>query len=459
MLGVRMVTLTRFLCAPSEVIFMAKYTIIRMQKLNSFVSIGRSLKHAFREQETPNADPSKIQSNTHFFANDVATASQNFKKRMPEKIRKNAVLAVEFLITASPEVMQEKTKDAQDAYFADALKYLQDKHGAENVVYAGIHRDETTPHMYAYVVPLDERGKLNCRQFYGDKNALSDLQTDFTEKVGVPHGLERGIKGSKAKHTSIKQYYARVNAIENLFTPNEINLAKERKRRQEQARLKKEAEERARLAREAAERARLKKEAEEKAKLAREAEERARLKKEAEEQARLAAERAEKARLAAIAQARADAAEAAKEQYKLLRAEWFKRDPNKLREFDKTVDTSNFGWSGCLAALKFEAQEWENEAAAIEAAKERAKLREEAAMQEYKLLRRKWWDKDIEKLREFSDTVNTTKMSPFECLEALKAAEKIWEEQAQRAKQSNSTKETWEIRENPRDDYDSPSPF
>jgi hypothetical protein len=34
--------------------------------------------------------------------------------------------------------------------------------------------------------------------------------------VGEPHGLIRGIKGSKAKHTSIKQYYARVNAIENM---------------------------------------------------------------------------------------------------------------------------------------------------------------------------------------------------------------------------------------------------
>ena len=195
---------------------MSNYTIIRMQKLNNTASIRRSLKHAFRDQDTPNADPARLADNTHFFFFFVASAMQNIKMRWPDKIRKNGVRLVEFLVTASPDAMNAKTRAEQDAYFADALKYIQDKHGAENVAYAGIHRDETTPHMYIYAVPLDDSGKLNCRQFYGAKNALSDLQSDFTAQVGEPHGLIRGIKGSKAKHTSIKQYYARVNAIENM---------------------------------------------------------------------------------------------------------------------------------------------------------------------------------------------------------------------------------------------------
>ena len=195
---------------------MSNYTIIRMQKLNNTASIRRSLKHAFRDQDTPNADPARLADNTHFFADGVASAMQNIKMRWPDQIRQNGVRLVEFLVTASPDAMNAKTRAEQDAYFADSLKYIQDKHGAENVAYAGIHRDETTPHMYIYAVPLDDSGKLNCRQFYGAKNALSDLQSDFTAQVGEPHGLIRGIKGSKAKHTSIKQYYARVNAIENM---------------------------------------------------------------------------------------------------------------------------------------------------------------------------------------------------------------------------------------------------
>ena len=51
--------------------------------------------------------------------------------------------------------MQASRKASRTPYFRDSLEWLKQRHGAENVVYAGIHRDETTPHMYAYVVPRD----------------------------------------------------------------------------------------------------------------------------------------------------------------------------------------------------------------------------------------------------------------------------------------------------------------
>ena len=49
--------------------------------------------------------------------------------------------------------------------------------GRKNVVYAGIHQDETTPHMYAYVVPRDpESGRLNAKRWLGRAKALRDMQ-------------------------------------------------------------------------------------------------------------------------------------------------------------------------------------------------------------------------------------------------------------------------------------------
>ena len=189
---------------------MAHYAILRVQKLKSAVAVHRSMKHAFREQDTPNADAERTPDNTHIGAQSVSEGMAAFRDRLPEKHRKDAVLAIEYLITASPEVMQSKERSSQDGYFRDALKWLQDKHGAANVVYAGIHRDETTPHMYAYVVPRVGE-KLNCRQFLGGAKALSQMQTDFAEQVGSKHGLERGLEGSRARHTAIGQYYGRVN--------------------------------------------------------------------------------------------------------------------------------------------------------------------------------------------------------------------------------------------------------
>lgn len=190
------------------------FAILRVQKLKAAVAVRRSMKHAFREQETPNADPQRTVLNSHIGAASVAEGMQKFKARLPEKVRKNGVLAIEYLITASPEAMQVKNRRQQDDYFQDALSWLNERHGAENIVYAGIHRDETTPHMYAYVVPLDDRGKLNCRYFLGGAKALSEMQSDFADRVGKEHGLQRGIEGSRARHTSVSQYYAALNQAE-----------------------------------------------------------------------------------------------------------------------------------------------------------------------------------------------------------------------------------------------------
>lgn len=193
---------------------MAHYAILRVQKLKSAVAVHRSMKHAFRDQDTPNADAKRTPENTHIGAESVSEGMAAFRARLPEKHRKDAVLAIEYLITGSPEAMQGKQRGSQDAYFRDALQWLKEKHGAENVVYAGIHRDESTPHMYAYVVPRVGE-KLNCRHFLGGSRALNEMQTDFAQSVGVKHGLQRGIEGSRAKHERVQRHYGLVNRAAN----------------------------------------------------------------------------------------------------------------------------------------------------------------------------------------------------------------------------------------------------
>ena len=190
---------------------MAHFAILRTQKLKSAVAVHRSMKHSFRAQDTPNADAELAHHNEHFGAHSVAEGMAAFRARLPESFRKDAVQAIEYLMTASPEAMASKSREEQDAYFRDALDWLKGRHGAENVVYAGIHRDETTPHMYAYVVPRDpETGRLNAKRWLGGAKALRDMQTEYAEQVGKRHGLERGLEGSKSRHTTIKDYYGRV---------------------------------------------------------------------------------------------------------------------------------------------------------------------------------------------------------------------------------------------------------
>lgn len=186
------------------------YAILRTKKLKTMGAIAGSAQHTYREKPTPNADWRKLLDNAHTGAKSSAGLLKKFREAMPEKVRKNAVLGVEYLITASPERFNDDDFN-HERYFRDSLRWLQEKHGKDNVLAASVHMDEKTPHLVAYVIPKDDKGKLNCRAFLGGRSKLSAMQTDFSKQVGQKHGLRRGIKGSKAKHKTIKQFYSELN--------------------------------------------------------------------------------------------------------------------------------------------------------------------------------------------------------------------------------------------------------
>jgi len=184
------------------------FGIMRVAKIKTLGNMGASLSHTFRERETPNADPERMKDNTVLVGGTTTKeVLADWHYRAPEKIRSNAVHGLEYFIGGSPEKLQSMSREDQDAYFKDALDWIKHRHGEENVLSAVVHRDETTPHMSVMTIPLDERGKLNARSFVGNKKALSDLQSDFAEKVSEQYGLRRGIKGSVARHERVQRVY------------------------------------------------------------------------------------------------------------------------------------------------------------------------------------------------------------------------------------------------------------
>lgn len=184
------------------------FGIMRVAKIKTLGNMGASLSHTFRERYTPNADPLRVADNSVLLG--AASAKEviaGWHDRAPEKIRVNAVHGLEYFIGGSPGKLKSMSREEQDAYFKDALDWIKERHGEQNVLSAVVHRDETTPHMSVMTIPLDERGKLNARSFVGNKKALSDLQTDFAEKVSEQYGLRRGIKGSVARHERVQRVY------------------------------------------------------------------------------------------------------------------------------------------------------------------------------------------------------------------------------------------------------------
>jgi len=198
------------------------FVILRVAKLKTMGAIAGSGRHTFREIDTPAADPERTTLNKMAGSTSTAQLLDAVRDRLPEKRRKDAVLCLEYLISASPEWFGDDWRETQNTwfeYFSDALNMLQQKHGEGNVVCANVQLDEKTPHMVVYVVPRTPDGRLSAKEFVGGRAKLRALQTEFAARVGVRHGLIRGVEGTKAIHMTPKQFYARIAANPQLKPP------------------------------------------------------------------------------------------------------------------------------------------------------------------------------------------------------------------------------------------------
>jgi hypothetical protein len=78
-----------------------------------------------------------------------------------------------------------------------------------------LHRDESTPHIHAFIVPMYE-GKLNAKHYIGGtRDRLTQLQDSYA-KAMKPHKLERGIEKSRAQHQDIRRFYGAIERAKDL---------------------------------------------------------------------------------------------------------------------------------------------------------------------------------------------------------------------------------------------------
>jgi Plasmid recombination enzyme/Domain of unknown function (DUF3854) len=192
------------------------YCICRIAKLKSGGAIAASEHHTRRTRDTPNADLSK--ENERFIGDlrVVPLEQEVFARIGQQKIRSDAVLCIEMMLSASPEYFRPddhgragKWNSAQLEEWKQAnYKWLSENYG-DKIVRAELHLDESTPHIHAYFVPLDQNNKLNSKSYFGDRVKLRLFQDNYAEAMATL-GLERGIKGSRATHTQVKDYYAAV---------------------------------------------------------------------------------------------------------------------------------------------------------------------------------------------------------------------------------------------------------
>ncbi|ENX5148980.1 MobV family relaxase [Escherichia coli] len=194
----------------NEGVSMANYAIMRCKKLTGMGSVASALQHCYRERETPNADAERTPENHCSVSQSADEAMGKLRELLPEKRRKDAVLCVEYVMTASPEWWDKATPRQQIEFFARSERWLEEKYGKDRVISSVVQRDEATPHLSAFVVPLTKDGRLSAKEFIGGRAKMRNDQTTYAESVKML-GLERGIEGSRATHQTVQHYYESLN--------------------------------------------------------------------------------------------------------------------------------------------------------------------------------------------------------------------------------------------------------
>jgi NAD(P)H-dependent FMN reductase len=193
---------------------MAGKAIFRMSKLKSFAAIAGAEHHNRRTRTTLNADPDRLDANFVFLGDADRPLVELAQERIgAQKIRKNAVLAIDVFVSASPEYFRPEAPAKAGDWQGDRVTawleaneiFLAQEFGVDRILRAECHLDESTPHIHAVVVPLTATGKLSYRQLYGgSRTQLSALQ-DRAWAAVADLGLERGMKGSQATHQAVQE--------------------------------------------------------------------------------------------------------------------------------------------------------------------------------------------------------------------------------------------------------------
>lgn len=182
----------------------------------------------------------KTINNRVLIGNNVSADIRNrVKNYATNKLRKDAVFAEHYVISASPEFFQ-KYPGRTEEWVESQIEFLKSEFGP-NLTTAVLHLDESTPHVEAFVTPIiknEKTGKLelNRKAFNnarGGLNSFKALQTRHAQH-NQKFGLKRGEPKTKTAITAqdldtyYKNVYKYVKRLEQYKppTPDELMPAK-----------------------------------------------------------------------------------------------------------------------------------------------------------------------------------------------------------------------------------------
>ncbi|HFR3644071.1 TPA: MobV family relaxase [Streptococcus suis] len=191
------------------------YAVARMVKYKSG-NLGGAYRHnerVFENHSNKDIDPERSHLNYELTDRDRSIPYDrqikqyvNDNKLSKRAIRKDAVLCNEWIITSDKAFFENMSQEQTKEFFETAKNFFAERYGEQNIAYAMVHLDESTPHMHLGLVPL-KNGKLSSKALFGHREQLQEIQEEFPKYLNEKgYDLQRGKVDSEKKHLDTAEY-------------------------------------------------------------------------------------------------------------------------------------------------------------------------------------------------------------------------------------------------------------
>ena len=185
------------------------YAIFRLIK-HKAPMISKMEAHHERLKENyasnPNIDPERTPQNFHLIQPSGryrVIANQQIREAGC-RTRKDSILLMEALVTASPEFLAGKSEAELRRYFERAVEFMKTKQDPGTFVSAVVHMDEANPHMHLLFVPLTPDNRLSAKEIAGDRKKMVRWQDEFWASMVQEYPtLQRGESAMATGRTHI----------------------------------------------------------------------------------------------------------------------------------------------------------------------------------------------------------------------------------------------------------------
>lgn len=198
------------------------FAILRTKRIKNYTAVSNMFKHNMRQKFANNIDKEKSSLNKIYVDKIMSSSDlKSYYENLEVKEKTNNTLAIELVLTASPEFFDNISKDKLEAWKQAQVDFLKNEYG-KRLKFLVCHEDEKSPHFHA-VISLEERKihkyKNQKGEFFKEKTTLNSrgfnreyliaLQSKYAEH-NKRFKLNRGMFNSRAKHKELKEFQAEV---------------------------------------------------------------------------------------------------------------------------------------------------------------------------------------------------------------------------------------------------------